>query len=78
VKAEIVVMGQFSAHAGKSELMRWMKGLPSPPKQTYLTHGETCRGTVVASEPFRAKLKWNASWPGIWIRSRLAASARLA
>jgi metallo-beta-lactamase family protein len=40
VKAEIVVMGQFSAHAGKSELLRWLATLPAPPKQTYLTHGE--------------------------------------
>ena len=40
VNAEIASMGQFSAHAGKSELLRWMGGLPSAPKQTYLTHGE--------------------------------------
>ena len=40
VKAEIVSMGQFSAHAGKSELLRWLTGLPAPPKQTYLVHGE--------------------------------------
>ena len=40
VHAEIISMGQFSAHAGKSELLRWLTGLPSAPKQTYLTHGE--------------------------------------
>jgi metallo-beta-lactamase family protein len=40
VRAEIVVMGQLSAHAGKSELLRWLKGFPSDPKQTYLVHGE--------------------------------------
>jgi metallo-beta-lactamase family protein len=40
VLAEIVDMGQFSAHAGKSELLRWMTGLQVPPKQVYLTHGE--------------------------------------
>jgi len=40
VRAEIVEMGQFSAHAGKSELLRWMTGLQVPPKQVYLTHGE--------------------------------------
>src|SRR6476661_7337844 len=28
VRAEIVEMGQFSAHAGKSELLRWLSGLP--------------------------------------------------
>ncbi|MGB7232703.1 MAG: MBL fold metallo-hydrolase, partial [Candidatus Acidiferrum sp.] len=40
VCAEIVEMGQFSAHAGKSELLRWLAALPAPPRQTYLTHGE--------------------------------------
>jgi len=40
VCAEIVEMGQFSAHAGKSELLRWLRALPTPPKQVYLTHGE--------------------------------------
>jgi metallo-beta-lactamase family protein len=40
VRAEIVEMGQLSAHAGKSELLRWLTGLPVPPKQVYLTHGE--------------------------------------
>ena len=40
VNAEVVSMGQLSAHAGKSELLRWLGGLPSAPKQTYLTHGE--------------------------------------
>jgi metallo-beta-lactamase family protein len=40
VNAEIVSMGQLSAHAGKSELLRWLAALPSAPKQTYMTHGE--------------------------------------
>ena len=40
VLAEIVNLGQFSAHAGKSELLRWMTGLQMPPKEVYLTHGE--------------------------------------
>jgi len=40
VNAEVVSMGQLSAHAGKSELLRWLGGLPSAPKQTYMTHGE--------------------------------------
>jgi metallo-beta-lactamase family protein len=40
VEAEIVSMGQLSAHAGQSELLRWLGALPAAPKQTYLTHGE--------------------------------------
>jgi metallo-beta-lactamase family protein len=40
VRAEVVEMGQLSAHAGRSELLRWLTGLQVPPKQVYLTHGE--------------------------------------
>jgi len=40
VMAEIIEMGQFSAHAGKSELLRWLGALQTAPKHTYLTHGE--------------------------------------
>src|SRR5260221_593756 len=40
VNAEIIELGQFSAHAGQSELLRWLTALPAPPKRTFLTHGE--------------------------------------
>jgi metallo-beta-lactamase family protein len=60
IKAEIVVMGQFSAHAGKSGLMRWLKALPSPPKQMYLTHGEPAAAQSL-QRTIQSELKWNAS-----------------
>jgi metallo-beta-lactamase family protein len=60
VRAEILQMGQLSAHAGKSELLRWLAALPAPPKQVYLTHGEP-----VAAESLRGaiqeKFHWNAT-----------------
>ncbi|MGH9682432.1 MAG: MBL fold metallo-hydrolase RNA specificity domain-containing protein [Candidatus Acidiferrales bacterium] len=40
VRAEIVEIGQLSAHAGKSELLRWLSGFTAPPRQTFLVHGE--------------------------------------
>jgi len=60
VKAEIVMMGQFSAHAGKSELLRWLKGLPSPPKQTYLTHGEPAAAQSL-QRAIDSEFEWKAS-----------------
>jgi metallo-beta-lactamase family protein len=60
VKAEIVVMGQFSAHAGKRELMRWLKSLPAPPKHTYLTHGEPAAAQSL-QRSIQSELQWNAS-----------------
>jgi metallo-beta-lactamase family protein len=40
VRAEVVNIGQLSAHAGKSELLRWLSGIQAPPKQTFMIHGE--------------------------------------
>src|SRR5215475_5912645 len=58
VLAEIVEMGQFSAHAGKSELLRWLTGLQVPPKQVYLTHGEP-----EAAQALQQAINTNFKWP---------------
>jgi metallo-beta-lactamase family protein len=60
VKAEIVEMGQFSAHAGKSELLRWLGGLQAVPKQTYLTHGEP-EAAQSLQKAIVEKFNWKAS-----------------
>jgi metallo-beta-lactamase family protein len=60
VKAEIVVMGQFSAHAGKSELLRWLTALPTPPKQTYLTHGEPAAAQAL-QRAIQDRFQWKAA-----------------
>ena len=60
VCAEIVEMGQFSAHAGKSELLRWLAALPAPPKQTYLTHGEPAAAQALQGA-MQKSFGWNAA-----------------
>jgi metallo-beta-lactamase family protein len=60
VCAEIVEMGQFSAHAGKSELMRWMTGLQVPPKQVYMTHGEP-QAAQSLQQSVAENFKWKAA-----------------
>lgn len=60
VCAEIVEMGQFSAHAGKSELLRWLTALPAPPKQTYLTHGEPTAAQALQAA-ISEKFKWKVA-----------------
>jgi len=57
VNAEIITMGQFSAHAGKSELLRWLGGLQAPPKKTWLTHGEPA-----AAQALQAAIKEKYHW----------------
>lgn len=58
VKAEIIELGQFSAHAGKSELLRWLAALPTGPKQTYLVHGEP-----EAAQALRTAMRERFQWP---------------
>jgi metallo-beta-lactamase family protein len=60
VCAEILEMGQLSAHAGKSELLRWLEGLPAAPKQTYLTHGEP-QAAQSLQAAMQDKFKWNVA-----------------
>ena len=60
VLAEIVEMGQLSAHAGKSELMRWLTGLQVPPQQLYLTHGEPAAAQSL-QQAITEKFRWKAA-----------------
>jgi metallo-beta-lactamase family protein len=57
VAAEVINLRQFSAHAGKSELMRWLTGIPAPPRQTYLVHGEP-----QASAALKATIESDLHW----------------
>jgi metallo-beta-lactamase family protein len=62
VAAEVVNLRQFSAHAGKSELMRWLTGLPAPPRQTYLVHGEPAASATLKSA-IESTFRWRVSLP---------------
>jgi len=60
VNAEIITMGQLSAHAGKSELLRWLGGLQAPPKKTWLTHGEPVAAQALQGA-IKDKLQWDVA-----------------
>jgi metallo-beta-lactamase family protein len=62
VAAEVVNLHQFSAHAGKSELLRWLTGLPAPPRQTYLVHGEPAASAALKSA-IETNFRWRVSLP---------------
>jgi len=62
IHAEVVNLRQFSAHAGQSELMRWLSGMPSAPRQTYLTHGEPEASAALKSK-IEATYKWKVALP---------------
>ena len=58
VQAQVVSMGQLSAHAGKSELLRWLSGFTAAPRQTFLVHGEP-----VALNSLRDAVTAQFKWP---------------
>ncbi len=62
VNAQIRAVSGFSAHADWQEMLRWMKGFRSPPRQTLLVHGE-----APALEALRARVAsngWAVHVPG--------------
>jgi len=60
VRAQIVEMGQLSAHAGKSELLRWLSLIQVKPRQTFLVHGEPN-----ALDSLRTAIATEYHWPVI-------------
>ncbi|MGE3163327.1 MAG: MBL fold metallo-hydrolase RNA specificity domain-containing protein [Planctomycetota bacterium] len=40
IRAEVVQLGMFSAHADQHELLEWLGHAPRPPSQVMLVHGE--------------------------------------
>ena len=67
VRAQVVEIGQLSAHAGRSELLRWLSGLQAPPQQTFLVHGEPAALTSLR-EAIAAQFHWNITIPA-WLQS---------
>jgi metallo-beta-lactamase family protein len=57
VRAEVVELHQLSAHAGQSELLRWLTGFEAPPRQTYLVHGEPAAAAALRAK-IREALRW--------------------
>ena len=41
VKAKVVRVNGFSAHADKQELLEWLSGLKRPPRKLFVVHGES-------------------------------------
>lgn len=62
VRAEVVALDMLSAHADQHELLRWLGGFQSPPKECFIVHGE-----AESADRFRRKiaeqLGWNARVP---------------
>jgi metallo-beta-lactamase family protein len=64
VKARIHTIGGLSAHAGQSELVQWAQNFDPPPKQIFLTHGES-KARSALSEILERELKTQVIAPAL-------------
>jgi metallo-beta-lactamase family protein len=62
VRAKVVQLSGFSAHADRDELLRWLSGARTPPRRAFVVHGEPETAASFA-EFVRAKLGWEVSVP---------------
>jgi len=62
IKANIVQIDGFSAHADQSELLRWLSSFQSPPKRLFIVHGER-EIPVLFSKIVQEKYDWSVSIP---------------
>ena len=62
VRIKIENIDGLSAHAGMSDLQRWLNNFKAPPKLVFLTHGE--EGSILSIENYlRSKSGWNVTAP---------------
>jgi metallo-beta-lactamase family protein len=65
VRAEIITLGGFSAHADQRALLGWLRGFAAPPARTWLVHGEPPAATAL-----QARIAADLGWPGVAIATR--------
>ena len=57
VRAEVKNLEMLSAHADADEILRWLKGFKTPPRTTFITHGEAS-----ASDALRHRIEEELGW----------------
>jgi metallo-beta-lactamase family protein len=62
VRAEIDNLEMLSAHADASEILGWLKHFTSPPKTTFVTHGEPAAADALRRR-IEEELKWHCQVP---------------
>jgi metallo-beta-lactamase family protein len=62
VRAEIKMLGQFSAHADCAEILRWLGNFKRAPKGTFVVHGEAEPRRALKEKIVR-ELGWTVTLP---------------
>lgn len=60
IRAEVARLDTLSAHADANDLLAWLKGFQSAPRQTFIVHGEP-----QASDALRCRIQRALGWPVI-------------
>ncbi|MBU6123284.1 MBL fold metallo-hydrolase RNA specificity domain-containing protein [Hymenobacter siberiensis] len=60
VRCQVKQLQGFSAHADRSELLRWLGQFQAPPKRTFIVHGEP-----VPAEALAQTLREAHGWPNV-------------
>ncbi|MET4577734.1 MBL fold metallo-hydrolase [Ottowia thiooxydans] len=58
MRAEVAMLDDLSAHSDAAEIMGWLRGFKSAPKQTFITHGEPA-----AADAMRQRIERELHWP---------------
>jgi metallo-beta-lactamase family protein len=61
VRARVASIAGFSAHADEDEVSRWLATFPSPPRRSFLVHGEPA--ALAAALARMERLGWPAHVP---------------
>lgn len=62
VRARIEKLNALSAHADRNEMLKWLGNFKTPPRTTFLVHGEPEAQDALA-EKIRAELGWQVAIP---------------
>ncbi|HLF10268.1 MAG TPA: MBL fold metallo-hydrolase RNA specificity domain-containing protein, partial [Gammaproteobacteria bacterium] len=61
-RAEVVSMDNLSAHADYVEILAWLGHFETPPKRTFITHGEPSAADALRRR-IEEKLRWDVEVP---------------
>ncbi|HZP85680.1 MAG TPA: MBL fold metallo-hydrolase [Burkholderiales bacterium] len=62
VRAEVALLDMLSAHADRAEILRWLSGFETPPRRTFMTHGEPAAADALRAHVAQTR-KWDCHVP---------------
>ncbi|PKO47510.1 MAG: MBL fold metallo-hydrolase [Betaproteobacteria bacterium HGW-Betaproteobacteria-22] len=62
VRAEVQLISNLSAHADYAEILAWLSGFETPPKRTFIVHGEPVAADAMRHH-IEEKLNWQVDVP---------------